>query len=159
MEGDKVRPDLVVPTPDEVTMLSDNHEQYLSLKPRFQGVDKHEVKHSMFFSYAFPCSKKSDVEDAYVWVRLQHLSATHVSCRARLSVSGDQFIEIGQDDGETQAELKIGEAITSAKLSNVAVFVVRYYGGVHLNKDRLPNIVHCARVACSKLIENSDPAA
>ena len=156
VEGDKVKPDLVPPKVNELINLSPEHERILSAKHKYHGAEAHIVKGSSFFSYCFPIAKKGDVEEAYMWTRLNHLEATHVSCRARIITSPGRYLEIGCDDGETQAEIKIQEAITQNRLANVAVFVVRYYGGVHLNRDRLPTIYHVANKACDTMLNCCD---
>ena len=133
----KVADDFDLPPLDVITRMDADHERQLENVTRFNGMENEVVKGSVYYSYAFPIRSKLDAKDAYLWARTQHMRATHISVRGRLKTGLGTCTEFGHDDGETQAELQINNALHKAKLGNTMVVVVRYYGGMHLNHLRL----------------------
>ena len=54
-------------------------------------------------------------------------------------------------DGESHADVRLADVISKAQCINVAVFVVRYYGGIQLRGQRLRHISDCGRTSLNKL--------
>ena len=151
----KVEEDFKLPPADIVVRVEEDQEADLDALIRFNGFEAEMVKGNSYFSYAFPVRSKMDAENAYLWTKLQHTRATHVSVRARLKTGTGSYIEFGHDDGETQAELQINEAIYKAKLANTMVVVVHYYGGSHLNNLHLKTVFNAASAACKAMCSQS----
>ena len=69
-------------------------------------------------------------------MRIKYADATHVSVGYRLDSSSGPFNQGYFDDGETGAGRAILQSVKDRAMSGVAVFIVRYYGGVSLGKRR-----------------------
>ena len=83
-----------------------------------------------------------------------HGKANHIMCAYRFTGSGPLNQDC-IDDREYGGSRTILAYIKSKKLSNIALFVVRYYGGVHLGSDRFTIIKNSAKEAYEKLINTS----
>ena len=154
-EVKKVAEDFDLPPLDVITQMDSEQERQLDNIIRFHGMENEDLKGSTYYSYAFPIRSKMDAKDAYLWTRARHMRATHISVRGRLKTGMGTCTEFGNDDGETQAELQINNALRKAKLGNTMVVVVRYYGGIHLNHLRLKMVFDAALAACNAMCSQS----
>ena len=92
---------------------------------------------SRFQAYVFPVSSEEDVKVLLDALKREHHAARHHCYAYRLGYDGARFR--ANDDGEpsgTAGRQILGE-IDSAKLSDVLVVVVRYFGGVLLGVPAL----------------------
>ncbi len=113
---------------------------------------------SKFLGYAIPVKNESEVREHLQRFRKQYHDATHV-CHAYI-LGATRNIAHASDDGEPNntAGKPIQRAIMSSGLTNVVVFVVRYYGGTQLGVPGLINAYHtCAADALkvAKTIEKT----
>ena len=96
------------------------------------------IQRSRFIGYCYPVSSAEEALERISELRKEHYSATHV-CWA-YSIYGDEAYETrSNDDGEpsgTAGKPILGRLI-SRDLTNVAVAVVRYFGGVKLGTSGL----------------------
>ncbi len=94
---------------------------------------------SKFLGYAFPVKNEGGVREHLQQLRKQHHDATHV-CHAYV-LGATKNIAYASDDGEPNntAGRPIQRVIMRSGLTNVAVFVVRYYGGTQLGIPGLIN--------------------
>ncbi len=100
---------------------------------------------SKFLGYAFPVKNEGEVREHLQQLRKQYHDATHV-CHAYI-LGATRNISHSSDDGEPNntAGKPIQRAIMGSGITNVAVFVVRYYGGTQLGVPGLINAYHtCA---------------
>ena len=108
--------------------------------------DTVNVEGSNFVAYAIKTGQTQEVRRAYHKIRRTHPGATHVIAAYKLrSHSGYQ------DDEEHTAGHKLVKEIERKKMINVAVFVVRDYGGTHLGHKRFSIICEAAEQALSRL--------
>ena len=63
-------------------------------------------------------------------------NATHIAMAFHLDVDGET-ITGGQSDREYQAETKLMDVLFQMDITNISVFIARWYGGVHLGGLRL----------------------
>ncbi|MEQ9187676.1 MAG: YigZ family protein [Cryomorphaceae bacterium] len=92
---------------------------------------------SKFLAFLHPCEHESEIKVIADGLRKEQPGSRHV-CHA--SVLGTiNRVERVNDDGEPNgtAGLPILNQLLSAKLTNVALFVVRYFGGTKLGKSGL----------------------
>ena len=97
--------------------------------------DEHTEKQSEFYSYVQKVKTMNDVNQGLAKMCVKFADATHISCAYRLKKSSPQ--EQGyEDDGETGQGRTILSTIQEKGMSEICVFLVRYYGGMHLGNRR-----------------------
>ena len=95
-----------------------------------------EIEKSEFITYAMPVKTVEELDKHLAEIRKEHCKARHV-CYA--TVMSSPQVEKAVDDGEPQgtAGRPILEVIKKQKLTNIAVVVVRYFGGIKLGRGGL----------------------
>lgn len=93
-------------------------------------------KKSKFIGYKLFCQSVEEVNNALNFLKQEHKKATHICYAYSLK---NPFLEKAVDDGEpsSTAGKPILSVIQKKKLSNVCVFVVRYFGGIKLGAGGL----------------------
>ncbi|HTN38171.1 MAG TPA: YigZ family protein [Arachidicoccus sp.] len=104
-----------------------------------EAVAEFKDKGSKFLAYAFQIKGVSDCKVKIEQLKKQHPKAVHFCYAYRLGVDG--LIFRSSDDGEPagSAGKPILGQITSKQLTDVAVIVVRYFGGTLLGVPGLIN--------------------
>ena len=94
-------------------------------------------KRSKFLAFAHHVQTVDEVKDIIAQYRKKYYDARHVCYAYRLGSDGSVFRV--NDDGEpsSTAGKPIHGALLSAGLTNVVIFVIRYYGGVNLGTGGL----------------------
>jgi uncharacterized YigZ family protein len=110
-------------------------------------------KGSRFIAYAYPVSQKDEAENAILALRKKYHDATHVCFAYRIG-EGVETILRYSDDGEPSgtAGMPIYNEIKRKDLYNVAIAVVRYFGGVKLGTGGLSRAFSSA---AREIIDNS----
>jgi uncharacterized YigZ family protein len=128
-------------------------DEYLSLS----GKNEFEYKDrgSRFIAIAFPCSSISDFKMELENIKRELPGATHYCFAYRLGLKGIE--NRANDDGEPggTAGLPILNQMLSAEISDVAVVVVRYYGGTKLGASGLIKAYKTATAEVLKSAEKS----
>jgi uncharacterized YigZ family protein len=90
-------------------------------------------KKSKFISLIEPISSENDVLSHYHALKSEHFKANHVAYAFRL-LHNNQIIYRFKDDGEPSgsAGKPIYNFIEGNSLINVAIYVIRYFGGIKL---------------------------
>ena len=90
-----------------------------------------EVKHSKFIAHLIPYEQ---FEARLKQLREQHPKASHIVSAYRTINTHDQIVEASSDDGEPKgcAGLPVLNVLRGAELINIALLIVRYFGGVKL---------------------------
>lgn len=106
--------------------------------PAREGRAELREKASRFLAFASPCSSPEEAAATVSSLEREHHDATHVAFAWRIG-AGDAATSRASDAGEPSgtAGKPIAAAIASAGLTNVAVAVVRYFGGTKLGKGGL----------------------
>ena len=107
---------------------------------------------SKFPSYLFPCQDEEELKGYINELRKQHPGSRHVCYGAILGVENN--VERSNDDGEPggTAGLPILNQLLSAELKNVALLVVRYFGGAKLGK---PGLINAYKESAKEAINNA----
>jgi len=116
----------------------------LSNENYYHTIDKASVaeykdRGSKFIAYAYPVSSIVDFKEKMANLKQEHPKATHHCYAYRLGIDGALFRV--SDDGEpsgTAGRPILGQ-IDSKQLTNIAVVVVRYFGGTLLGVPGLIN--------------------
>lgn len=101
------------------------------------GEGYYTEKRSKFFAYAHHVRSVDEVKALQQQYKKKYYDARHVCYAYRLGAEGEEFR--ANDDGEpsSTAGKPILGAMLSAEISDVVIFVIRYYGGVNLGTGGL----------------------
>ena len=105
---------------------------------------------SRFLAYVYPIQSVDDFKRQLKALKEEHPKAAHHCAAYRLGTEGTEFR--ASDDGEPagSAGKPILNQIDSKKLSNVAVIVVRYFGGTLLG---VPGLINAYKTATSLALQ------
>ena len=104
----------------------------------------HMEKNSEFLSYAVKVKNTDQVLKAYYKLRIKHADALHISCGYRFESAIGPFRQEAIDDKDYGIGRAILRTLKVKDESNIAVFMVRYYGGEHLGKRRFEIVENLA---------------
>ncbi|MDR1340914.1 MAG: YigZ family protein [Prevotellaceae bacterium] len=126
-------------------------DSYLTISSVSEGL--YREKGSRFISLACPVSSENEVKLHLLELKKKYYDARHHCYAYRLGVTGDLWRAV--DDGEPSgsAGKPILGQLLSNNLTNVAVFVVRYFGGVKLG---IPGLINAYRSAAADSIQNAE---
>lgn len=91
---------------------------------------------SQFGSFAATVKSFEEVRAAYLKLKMKYSDATHVSCAFRLPGVNTPQNQDYIDNGEFGCGRSMLKTLKQEKAMNIAVFLVRYYGGKHLGTRR-----------------------
>lgn len=94
-------------------------------------------KRSKFYAFAHHVESADEVKELLAGYRKKYYDARHVCYAYRLGPTGEEFRM--NDDGEpsSTAGKPIHGQLVSKDLTDIVVFVIRYYGGVNLGTSGL----------------------
>lgn len=107
---------------------------------------------SKFIAYAFPVKDSSEFKKKLKELKDEHPKAAHYCFGYRLGTDGTNFRS--SDDGEpsgTAGKPILGQ-IGSKKLTNVAIIVVRYFGGTLLG---VPGLINAYKTAAALALQTT----
>jgi uncharacterized YigZ family protein len=107
---------------------------------------------SKFIAYAFPITDSPDFKKRLQDLKNEHPKAVHHCFAYRLGTDGNNFRS--SDDGEpsgTAGKPILGQ-IDSKQLTNVAVIVVRYFGGTLLG---VPGLINAYKTATALALQTT----
>lgn len=105
---------------------------------------------SRFLAYAFPVNNKDEFRMRLNQLKEEHHKAVHFCFAYRIGTDGNNFRS--SDDGEPSgsAGRPILGQIDTKELTNVAIIVVRYFGGTLLG---VPGLINAYKTAASFSIQ------
>lgn len=126
-------------------------DNYKTIKNPSEGF--YAEKRSKFFAFAHHVESPEDVKELLAGYRKKYYDACHICWAYRLGVDGEQHRI--NDDGEpsSTAGKPIYGQLLSRDLTDIVVFVVRYYGGVNLGTSRL---IVAYREAAASALDNAE---
>jgi uncharacterized YigZ family protein len=101
------------------------------------GTAEQTIERSRFICYVSPASTREEAEEFFAAIRKKHKDATH---NVPAMVIGDKMqIQWASDDGEPQGTsgAPMVQMLVSSGITNVAVVVTRYFGGIKLGTGGL----------------------
>ena len=125
-------------------------DTYRSIAGPSQGLFKDSG--SRFIALAYPVETEAEVKELLSRARKEYHDARHHCCAYRLGHDGATWR--ASDDGEPSgsAGRPILGQIDSAGLSDVAVIVVRYFGGIKLG---IPGLIRAYRTATADALASA----
>ena len=121
-----------------------NKDFYLTVEK--ESMAEFKDRGSRFLAYAFPVSSAADFKKRLRELKEDHPKAVHHCFAYRLGTDGNNFRS--SDDGEPSgsAGKPILGQIDSKELVNMAIVVVRYFGGTLLG---VPGLINAYKTAAS----------
>jgi uncharacterized YigZ family protein len=114
------------------------------------GTAEFKDRGSKFIAYAYPVNNADEFKAYLQALKKEHPKAVHHCFAYRIGISGDNFRV--NDDGEpsgTAGRPILGQ-IDSRKLSNVAIIVVRYFGGTLLG---VPGLINAYKTTAALVLQ------
>lgn len=114
------------------------------------GTAEFKDRGSKFIAYAYPVNSADEFKAYLQALKKEHPKAVHHCFAYRIGISGDNFRV--NDDGEpsgTAGRPILGQ-IDSRKLSNVAIIVVRYFGGTLLG---VPGLINAYKTTAALVLQ------
>ncbi|HEY2581977.1 MAG TPA: YigZ family protein [Mucilaginibacter sp.] len=107
---------------------------------------------SKFLAYAFPVNSESELKTCLAQLKTSHPKANHHCWAMRLSI--DRSVFRLNDDGEPSgtAGRPILNTLLSCDLTNLAVIVVRYFGGTLLG---VPGLINAYKSATEEALKQA----
>ena len=130
-----IRQKVKAPSAADILRLSEQERETLEHVKLVTG-QLFSEKGSDYYTYIQRVKSVNDVRRGYLKSRFTHGDATHISCAYRLAKALGPFDQEGVDDWEIGAGRTMLEVSKMKSVTNIAVFVVRYYGGCHLGNRR-----------------------
>lgn len=114
------------------------------------GVAEFKDRGSKFLAYAYPIASVDDFKKALQNLKKEHPKAVHHCFAYRIGTDGNNFRV--SDDGEPSgsAGRPIMGQIDSKQLVNVAVIVIRYFGGTLLG---VPGLINAYKTATALALQ------
>lgn len=106
---------------------------------------------SYFASFITPVNDHDEINSAYLKLKMKYADATHISCAYRLPGVNSPQNQDYVDDGEYGCGRVMLKTLKEAKLMNIAVFMMRQYGGKHIGPQRFQIFKKLTEQAISSL--------
>ncbi len=145
-----IRNPCVAPTPRDILEVDPDELDKLE-KIKFTESNVHGEKGSNFRALGTKISSRAEMRRAYKKVRRQYPHATHVMCGYAFKKPQDKMEYGKQDDGEWGGSHRILELLTVKKCANIAVFVIREFGGQEIGPNRFTHIRDCTTQVLKKM--------
>lgn len=152
INGQLQRKKLLPPTVKDLFPSDEEQEKMNKIKLKKFHVDPEQG--SSFKAAVFRPDSFDEVRQAYVKLAQDYPAADHIS----VACSVNQQTAY-QDNGEHGSGFRILRCIKQASVDNVAIFIMRHYGGINLGPRRFTIINELAKAALEKIVDSPDPAA
>lgn len=131
-------------------MLSLNEEKDFYKTIAQSSTAEFKDRGSKFFAFAFPIESAEEFKKFLQQLKKEHPKAVHFCFAYRIGTDGNNYRS--SDDGEPSgsAGKPILGQIDSKELTNVAIIVVRYWGGTLLG---VPGLINAYRTAASLALQ------
>ena len=141
---------VVEPKPEDFLKLSTEEVKDIMSTKIEVGKQISEMS-STFTGYSIKVKTHQQIRRAYTKMKLGFPGARHIMCGYRIEGPEKHFTEDACDDGEHAGGQVILNYLTSSRIMNCAIFVVRQYGGTKIGKKRFDIIRQAAEYAVQKL--------
>ena len=131
VNNETVKKKVQVPSKADILHLDDDElEQIRAVK--LTSCPQHQEKGSEYYSYGIKIRKESDVQKAYQKLKVKHADAMHISCVYQLENAIGPYRQEAIDDNDFGIGRTMLKVMKSKEIYEMAIFVVQYYGDVHL---------------------------
>ena len=130
-----IKPKVYAPKSTDILRLTDEERMRVEAA-KLVAAQEYTEKGSDYYAYALKVRNTTDVNHGYLKCRTRHGDATHISCAYHLQNPRGPFNQERINDEEWGVGHAILSAMKEKSVINMAVYVVRYFGGVKLGKRR-----------------------
>lgn len=130
--------------------MKDEIDTYKTLSVKSDGLYKD--KGSKFISFAYPIESAEDIKKILLNLRKEYYDARHICYAYVLGFDKQNYRAVDDGEPSSTAGKPILGQINSHELTNVAIFVVRYFGGTKLG---VPGLINAYKKAALDAINNS----
>lgn len=123
---------------------SRNKDFYLTIEK--ESVAEFKDRGSRFLAYAFPVLSADDFKKRLKEIKEEHPKAAHHCFAYRIGTEGNNFRSSDDSEPSGSAGRPILGQIDSKELSNIAIIVVRYFGGTLLG---VPGLINAYKTSAS----------
>jgi uncharacterized YigZ family protein len=126
-------------------------DTYRTIKSPVEGIFRD--RGSKFLAFAWPVSSELELKNNLTYLKSEHPKANHHCWAMRLTP--DRSVFRINDDGEPSgtAGRPILNTLLSRDITNVAVGVVRYFGGTLLG---VPGLINAYKIATEEALKQAD---
>lgn len=126
-------------------------DTYRTIESPVEG--EYKEKGSKFIGYAYPFESEGGLKDILAEIRSLHPKARHYCYAYRVGADGEDYRV--NDDGEPSGTggRPILNALLSARVTNILVVVVRYFGGTLLG---VPGLINAYKSATQDALSAAD---
>ncbi|MDD4574390.1 MAG: YigZ family protein [Sphaerochaeta sp.] len=96
-----------------------------------------EVRKSKFLAFAMPCTSLTEAKHMVNTLKAEHPGANHVVHAAVVGDHGDEFSYSDDREPKNTAGRPVLEVLKGSGITNVAIYIVRYFGGTLLGTGGL----------------------
>ena len=96
-----------------------------------------EVRKSKFLAFAMPCSSLTEAKHMVNTLKAEHPGANHVVHAAVVGEHGDEFSYSDDREPKNTAGRPALEVLKGSGITNIAIYIVRYFGGTLLGTGGL----------------------
>ena len=128
-----VKPSVIAPTGSNVLLLKENELEKIHVT-KFVFEPEHSEKGSEYHCAAFKATSRAEVDRVYKKMKIKYPGSTHISCGYRFENPMGPYRQDGVDNEDIGIGRLILNALKKKETTQLGVFIVRYYGGVHLGK-------------------------
>ena len=141
-----VKPKVEIPTAADILTMDQKEINELKDTKVYEG-KMHEEAGSEFGVYFQRVKTEDDVQKGYAKMKLKFGDATHIVTAYKLENAVGPYKQAYIDDGEAGAGRVVLNKLKQSETENLAIFVTRYYGGMHMGKRRFEIYAMLAREA------------
>lgn len=158
--GEISHPEITTPQPFELFPGVEEQKQIDAVNRKIVEAQPTYSKNSTFVGLAVTVKSVDQVKSAYKAVMQRFPYMDHVMMAYQFKNSEEERVRFGScDDNEYGAGRVLAAHLHTKKVKNIAVFVVRQYGGLNLGQDRFRLIEQAAQEAIDKLRPPPEPPA
>lgn len=150
IDGELSKPEISTPQPSDLFVDHKTQDIIDQMQEKFYETDPVNIKNSQFTALSIKVETLQEVQLAYTAVAQRYPAADHIVLAYALKDNG-QLKHGGCDDREYGASSRMKKLIFEEKAKNVAVFVLRDFGGVHLGFERFKTIESITKDALALL--------
>lgn len=145
--GEVYKPDVTTPEPFELFPSIEEQREITKINHKLKETLPNFTKNSSFIGLALEVTSGDQIKLAYKAVMQRFPYMDHVMLGYQLKLEDGSRKFGGCDDGEHGGGACIYNHLYKLKQQNIAVFVVRRYGGIHMGLDRFKQIEQTAFAA------------
>ena len=126
---------VTAPTAKDILDLT-SEERERVMKVKLTAGDTVQKENCKFYGYTTTVKTHQQIRDAYLQLRIKHSRARHIVCAYRLRNGHFSTYQDFDDDEEHGMGKTLLRILENAEIFSRCIFVVRYYGGEHINEKR-----------------------